>query len=239
MNRKDILVAVTTKHYKVMMSLRNVPLFINLSQEDFLSALERLKAKRETVPRGNFVFPEGKSGDEFAVLLSGSVSVEEYSLKEERIFLFTLDPGDLLIDPAILDGKEWAFRFRALQDSVVLRMDMNAIREPRNRKDWILSENVGRGLAKNFRKLNQKVLHVSLPSIRSKILEFLKACAKHYPVTDGYFEIPLDRAAMAAYLNTDRSALSKELGKLAREGIIEFDKNRFRFVDFQYPKAER
>lgn len=33
---------------------------------------------------------------------------------------------------------------------------------------------------------------------------------------------------MADYLNLDRSALSKELGKMQDEGIITFNKNRFK-----------
>lgn len=33
---------------------------------------------------------------------------------------------------------------------------------------------------------------------------------------------------MADYLNVERSALSKELGRLQKEGILTFRKNRFR-----------
>ena len=39
--------------------------------------------------------------------------------------------------------------------------------------------------------------------------------------------LPFDRQQMADYLNLDRSALSKELGKMKDEGIIRFRKNRF------------
>ena len=35
------------------------------------------------------------------------------------------------------------------------------------------------------------------------------------------------RALAADYLNLDRSALSKELGKMQKEGILEFHKNKF------------
>ena len=42
------------------------------------------------------------------------------------------------------------------------------------------------------------------------------------------FQIPFNRQQMADYLNLDRSALSKELGKMQDEGIITFNKNRFK-----------
>jgi len=36
-----------------------------------------------------------------------------------------------------------------------------------------------------------------------------------------------DRQQMADYLNVDRSALSKELGKMKKEGLIKYHKNVF------------
>ena len=41
------------------------------------------------------------------------------------------------------------------------------------------------------------------------------------------FQIPFNRQQMADYLNLDRSALSKELGKMRDEGLITFHKNQF------------
>ena len=37
---------------------------------------------------------------------------------------------------------------------------------------------------------------------------------------------------MADYLNLDRSALSKELGKMQDEGLIRYRKNHFEMVKF-------
>ena len=38
---------------------------------------------------------------------------------------------------------------------------------------------------------------------------------------------------MADYLNLDRSALSKELGRMRDEGILEFRKNQFTLTGIQ------
>ncbi|WP_207647646.1 helix-turn-helix domain-containing protein [Butyrivibrio sp. TB] len=39
--------------------------------------------------------------------------------------------------------------------------------------------------------------------------------------------IPFDRQQLADYLNLERSALSKELGKMKKDGLIEVRKNHF------------
>ena len=41
------------------------------------------------------------------------------------------------------------------------------------------------------------------------------------------FDIPIDRQQLADYLNLDRTALSKELGKMQKEGLILTRKSHF------------
>ncbi len=42
------------------------------------------------------------------------------------------------------------------------------------------------------------------------------------------FKIPFNRKEMADYLNVDRTALSKELSRMQKEGLISFHKNTFK-----------
>ena len=62
-------------------------------------------------------------------------------------------------------------------------------------------------------------------TIRERLLIYLTGQAVRTGSTA--FEIPFDRQGMADYLNLDRSALSKELGKMRKEGILDFHKNKF------------
>ena len=43
--------------------------------------------------------------------------------------------------------------------------------------------------------------------------------------------MPLTRAGLAEYLNCDRSALSRELGRMQREGLIETFRGSFKILD--------
>lgn len=42
--------------------------------------------------------------------------------------------------------------------------------------------------------------------------------------------IPLDRQQLVDYLGVERTALSKELGKMRKEGLLEFRKNEFHII---------
>lgn len=45
------------------------------------------------------------------------------------------------------------------------------------------------------------------------------------------FTIPFNRQELADYLGVDRSALSNELGKMRKEGIIEVNRNQIHYLE--------
>ena len=44
------------------------------------------------------------------------------------------------------------------------------------------------------------------------------------------FVIPFNRQQLADYLNVDRSALSNELSKMQKEGLLKVDRNQFELL---------
>jgi CRP-like cAMP-binding protein len=76
----------------------------------------------------------------------------------------------------------------------------------------------------NMRQL-YKIDILSKKSLRDRIVLYLSLQAKRKKTND--FLIPFNREEFAAYLCVDRSALSRELGRMQDEGLIQFEKNRF------------
>ena len=83
--------------------------------------------------------------------------------------------------------------------------------------------------------MSRRVFYTSYKSIRGRVLAYLSDQA----VLKGNasFRIPFDRQQLADFLGVDRSALSNELSKLRREGILAVRKNEFRLLEPQreYP----
>ena len=73
--------------------------------------------------------------------------------------------------------------------------------------------------------LSQRARHTAPKTIRGKVLAYLSSQASAQGSRT--FDIPFDRQQLADYLCVDRSALSAELGRMKREGIIDVRKNRF------------
>ena len=61
--------------------------------------------------------------------------------------------------------------------------------------------------------------------MREKILTLLSQFAA--AAGSETFTLPMGRVKMAEYLCVDRSSMTRELVRMADDGLIEFDRNRF------------
>lgn len=76
-----------------------------------------------------------------------------------------------------------------------------------------------------FLELSEHLSCLSRRSIREKVLGFLKNY--YYTLQTDSFEVPYSREELANYLAVDRASLSRTLGELKADGIIDFRKNKF------------
>ena len=73
--------------------------------------------------------------------------------------------------------------------------------------------------------LSNRIFCTTPKTIRGRLLIYLSSQASKAEST--VFQISFNRQELADYLNLDRSALSKELGKMRDEGLLEFRKSQF------------
>ena len=116
----------------------------------------------------------------------------------------------------------------AAQDCEVLMLDVQRIINVCSKtceRHALLIRNLLAVIARKNIGLSQRARHTAPKTIRGKVLAYLSSQAS----TQGSrtFDIPFDRQQLADYLCVDRSALSAELGRMKREGIIDVRKNRF------------
>ena len=73
--------------------------------------------------------------------------------------------------------------------------------------------------------LSRKIQFMSRKTTREKLMAYLLDQAKLHGSAE--FTIALDRQALADYLGVERSAMSAELSKLRRDGVLESTGSRF------------
>ena len=87
-------------------------------------------------------------------------------------------------------------------------------------------QNLFFAISEKNRSLVQKLDYLSRRSTREKLIAYLSEEAKRQ--NSAYITIPFNRQQLADYLSVDRSAMSNELCKMRDDGLLEFEKNRFK-----------
>lgn len=78
--------------------------------------------------------------------------------------------------------------------------------------------------------LSERIICSASKNARARVTSYLNFVS--FKCNCKEFDIPFNRQQMADYLNLDRSALSKELGRMRKDGLISFRKNHFRIEGF-------
>lgn len=83
-----------------------------------------------------------------------------------------------------------------------------------------------------FLEISGHLSCLSQRSIRDKVLSFLKM---YVEIRHSFsFDVPFSREELANYLAVDRASLSRSLGELKSEGIIDFRKNHFTILQYDH-----
>lgn len=120
----------------------------------------------------------------------------------------------------------------AEQDSIVLFFDVRRMLTVCSSAcvfHTAVVQNLCFALSEKNRRLVQKLSCISKRTTREKLIAYLSEEAKRH--NSGTFTIPFNRQQLADYLSVDRSAMSNELSKMQREGLLTYDKSRFTLLE--------
>jgi len=95
-----------------------------------------------------------------------------------------------------------------------------------------LIDNLILSLANSNMRMDRKIEYLSSKTTHDKILKYFGDLYRKTNKT--IIEIPLNKTDLADFLVVERSVLSRELSKMKKEGILDFDKNTFKLLDTDY-----
>lgn len=204
------------------------PLFKGMTEERLCHALSFYKAKIRHYEKGEFIKRTTDSMNFFGFVLSGVVQVYMDELDGSHMVMATVETGRSFGESLCFLRKESPIYICAAVPSEILCLDCVNLSNARGEEECDILLRFTSMLAQRTLMMNERIQILSKLSIREK----LKTMFSEYPGASSgkTFEIPLSREDMAAYLGTDRSALSRELSKMKKEGIIDYYKNSFRII---------
>lgn len=217
---------------KYLPILRSCPFFNGMRDEEILSILHCVQASTVALPRGAYILRAGDTTEVMGLVLSGSVLILQEDLWGHRNILSKCTAGDFFGEPyAATSGAVLNVNAVAEDDCELLFLNVKRLLMScptacgHHQK---LIRNLVSVLANRLLVFNDKITHVSKRSTREKLLSYLSTESLRQASLS--FDIPFDRQQLADYLCVDRAAMSVELSKLQKEGILKTKRRHFELI---------
>ena len=208
-------------------------IFKNIEENEVDLLLKCINNYRKTFKKGEIILREGEKTEYMGIVITGSVVVERADLWGNNTVLGVISPGGIFAETySILNDEPLMINVYANEKSEILFLRTNEIfktcEKSCNFHDQLILNLIRIASFKNL-NLSRKILHTGPKTIRGKLLSFFSEWVKKENSLS--FFIPYNRQQLADYLSVDRSAMSNELSKMQKEGILEFKKNKFKIID--------
>ena len=194
----------------------SLPLFHGISETGRTALVSSGWLRTCSFEKNQTIYHMGDRVSELGIVLSGSVFVENTDLWGNRSILSKITPGQVFAETYAFCREPMMVNVTAAEASTVLFFNLRNLDQTADGDDAWLSQ---------LRSNMLRIFCTTPKTIRERVLVYL--AAQSAKTSADTFTIPFDRQGLADYLNLDRSALSKELGKMQKEGILEFHKNKF------------
>jgi len=215
------------------MDFQFLPVFQGLTEQE-LHDLEEIGAiRRQNFHKHVTVFHVGGIVHEIGIVLEGSVLIENNDLWGNKSILSRVEKGQVFAESYAFHDVPLMVDAIADEDSLILFLDVQRLMEEQNAQaTWYckMLKNLLLISTKKNRNLSNRIFCTTAKTVRGRLAAFFSEQAAK--AGSNTFDIPFNRQQMADYLNLDRSALSKELGKMREEGLLTFHKNHFSIKGF-------
>jgi len=213
-------------------SLTKNPVFRGLSEAETEYALEFFRAAAASYENGGIIKNAGEAMTRFGLVLAGEVQVCADDVDGARMIMATVSEGETFGESLCYNEvKEIPVYILAAPNTSVLWLSLDGVRnlnpasDPRN---FYLSRRFVSMLAERTLLMNDRIQILSKATLRDKLLTYFTQCVRR--CGGKTFSLPFSREDMALYLGVNRSALSRELSKMRREGIIDFYRTSFKIL---------
>ena len=209
--------------------LQQSMLFRGMTELEITKALQVLEAHEKSFQKGETLLIAGTITERMGLVLEGSVTIESNDAWGNRTIISHVGQGQVFAETyALLENEPMLVDVTASEDCRVFFLRSGRIQSLKNSLEpWALKY-ITNLLTISMHKnliLSGRSFHTAPKTIRGRVMAYLNSVSlqKH----SREFDIPFDRQQLADYLNLERSALSKELGKMQKDKLIFCKKKHF------------
>lgn len=217
------------QNYKTLMLS---PLFKGITEQDMDGMLNCLGASEKKYSKNDVILLAGTKVSSVGLIIEGNAQITREDADGNRAILSELAKADLFAEAyAAANSGEIPITVIATSDCKVIWIPFGKLSMGCSCACGFhqkLIQNMMKVIAEKNIMMTEKMRILSCKTTKEKLITYLS----DYSLRTGKsrFKIPFTRNELADFLSVDRSAMSRELGKLRDEGYLKFHKNEFELL---------
>jgi CRP-like cAMP-binding protein len=218
---------------KWLNSIAKCALFQGIATDELLGVLQCMNLNLNEYKKGDYLTIAGNEFSQIGVVLNGTVALIKETASGSRVIIGLIEDGEMFGEMAAYsEEKFWPMTVIAQTNCTVMFFSKDKIvgcceRVCPSHKRLIM--NMLKVVSDRALMLNKKVEYLSIKTLRGKISTYL---LEEYAKTGkNTFQLSLNRNELADFINVSRPSLSRELGKMRDEGLIDFHSTAIKIKD--------
>ena len=204
-------------------------LFRGMTEARMDRALQILRAEYREYRKGEFLHHAGQPMNRFGLVLCGAVRVCTDDIEGSRMIMAEVSPGVTFGESlSFLRIPEPGIYVTAAEDTGVLWLSAEECFSEQADAELELPKRFTALLAERALAMNDRIQILSKLTLRQKLIAFFTSASRS--AGSRTFSVSMNREDMAVYMGTNRSALSRELAQMKREGILDYYRNSFQLL---------
>ncbi len=207
--------------------LSKYPLFEGIKKENIENAVSEMNGFIKNYEKNEFLHTGYTKLSHFGIVLLGNVEVCVDDFGGNKMIMAQVGVGNSFGESiCFLKIPNSPVYVTATEKTTVLWLDITKLFDKKSTEtNEIIKYNFTKKLALRPLEMNKRIQVLSKLKLREKITAFLS----ELPIDRDkkMILVPLNREDMATYIGTNRTALSRELSLMKKEGILDYKKNVF------------
>ena len=227
-NNREVFIIIDT----IVSTTQNCSLFYDINVNQLKKLFSCLAAVVRNYEKDDFIFMYDDKVSYVGIVLFGGVHIIQEDFWGNRTILTHVEPCGMFGESFSCAGIEkLPMSVIAKEKTEIMLIDYRKIVSSCSSAcvhHSQLIRNMLRIIAEKNIMLTRKIEHLSKRTTREKLLSFLSENAVRTKST--VVKIPFNRQELADYLCLNRSALSREISLMQKEGLVRYDKNCFELL---------
>ena len=213
--------------------LENTALFQGIAADDLRALLACFNPLVRHLQKGEIAVTAGDPLQGIGLVVRGEIEILHENAAGSKSLLTIIAQGSTFGEIAAFAGQTvWPSTVTARTDSVLLFVPPERFLGSCPRACGFhktLIQNMLKILSERAIRLHRKVEYLEIKGIRQKLCTYLLEQRKNNSADT--FILPMNKSELADYLSVSRPSMSRELGLLRDEGVLDFYLSSFRLLD--------